>query len=212
MKIDLKTIVLLSALVAVGLNICQFIDSALQQREAFAPAWAAADKTTPSPQPAGSKRSPLAVTPSPTPTPASAAAPAPDPVAAAAAKLTAAGLNPAYAALYVDVQSRTGTPWQLLAAIHKVETNQRGDTAVTSSAGATGPMQFMPATWRSYAADGDRNGTTDIHDVDDAMLTAGRYLAANGAARGQYGAALYRYNHSSKYVATVTGIATRLGL
>jgi membrane-bound lytic murein transglycosylase B len=73
-------------------------------------------------------------------------------------------------------------------------------------------MQFMPATFAHYAMDGDGNGTRDITDVDDAVMSAGRYLAANGAKSGNYTNALYQYNHSSSYVSTVRGIAARLGL
>ena len=50
-------------------------------------------------------------------------------------------------------------------------------------------MQFMPATWRSYGRGGD------IQDPRDAILAAGRFLAAAGAARSEAGA-LYRYNPS----------------
>ena len=139
-------------------------------------------------------------------------APAPDPVTAAESKLSAAGLNPAYAGLYLSVQARTGTPWQLLAAVHMTETHQSGSTAIRSYAGAVGPFQFMPATWKVYALDGDNDGRTDITSLDDAALTAGRYLAAGGASHGSYTTALYHYNHSYTYVNHVLAIADRLGL
>lgn len=201
MKINLKTTILLSSGLALTLNIWNLVDSALQRRDAFAPAWAYSDTAKPgaSPSPAGK-----AAAPSP--------APASNPTTAAAARLSAAGLKPEYAALYLSVQARTGTPWQLLAAVHKVETGQSGTTSRSSSAGATGPMQFMPATWAHYAADGNDDGATDIHNLDDAMLTAGRYLAAGGANHGQYSTALYHYNHSWSYVSRVSGIAGKLGL
>ena len=55
------------------------------------------------------------------------------------------------------------------------------DAGITGygEAGATGPMQFMPATFALYAADGDGNGTTDITNLSDSLLTAGRYLAGS---------------------------------
>ncbi|MDB5178090.1 MAG: lytic transglycosylase [Patescibacteria group bacterium] len=202
MKLNLKTTILLSSLLAATLNIWQFFDSALQRRDAFSPSWAYADKAAgPTPAPA-----------TPHTASAQAAAPAPDPTAAAAAKLTAAGLKPGYAALYLSVQARTGTPWQLLAAVHSVETGQSGTTSRASYAGAIGPMQFMPATFNHYAADGNGDGVTSITDLDDAMFTAGRYLAAGGADKARYSNALYNYNHSWSYVSKVTGIAHRLGL
>ncbi|HUD10913.1 MAG TPA: lytic murein transglycosylase, partial [Candidatus Saccharimonadia bacterium] len=93
-------------------------------------------------------------------------------------------------------------------AVHSVESGQSGDTTRTSSAGATGPMQFIPATFYAYAAPGQ----TDIDNTADAVLAAGRYLAAGGAARGDYQNALYHYNHSWDYVDHVMAIADSLGL
>lgn len=184
-------------------------------KAAFSPGWAdAATIKTPSAQAAKSNATPAETLPSDsTSTPAPTAPPAAaDPVIAAQAKLTAAGLKPEYAGLYLAAQARTGTPWQLIAAVHRVETGQRGDTAVTSYAGAVGPMQFMPATFRAYALDGDGNGTKTITDVDDAVFSAANYLRAGGADKGVYSTALYHYNHSNTYVNNVLAIARRLGL
>ncbi|GAC1602763.1 MAG: hypothetical protein NVS3B29_06400 [Candidatus Saccharimonadales bacterium] len=163
-----------------------------------------ADASAATPKTAASTVTPIA---SPAP-----AGPAADPVAAAQARLTTAHLKPDYAALYLAVQARTGTPWQLLAAVHQVETGGSGDTTRTSYAGAVGPMQFMPTTFAHYALDGDGNGTKSITSVDDAVMSAGNYLRAGGASEGRYSAALYNYNHSSAYVNNVLTIARRLGL
>src|SRR3546814_18632247 len=62
-----------------------------------------------------------------------------------------------------------------------------------SAAGAQGPMQFMPATWAAYGGGGD------INDTRDAIFGAARYLAANNGAN-DIDHALYRYNHSNRYV------------
>jgi membrane-bound lytic murein transglycosylase B len=212
MRIDLKTTIMLSTLLAVILNVGQYVSSYQQKKDAFAPSWAYASGSNPSSTTTPPK---LAVIQASAPTSASSGAssvPVASNADAVAARLKSAGLKPDYASLYLMVQARTGTPWQLLAAVHRVETGQSGNTSRSSYAGATGPMQFMPSTFAHYAADGDGDGTKSITDVDDAMLSAGRYLAANGAARGQYATALYRYNHSWAYVSKVTGIATRLGL
>lgn len=122
------------------------------------------------------------------------------------------GFKTDFAHLYLKAQKLTGTPWQLIAAVHKVETGQRGDTTVASYAGAQGPMQFMPATWRAYAKDADGDGATNIHDVDDAILTGANYLRAGGAAQGNYQRALFSYNHAQWYVNKVLAIARPLGL
>jgi membrane-bound lytic murein transglycosylase B len=213
MPLNLKTTVIASSALAGLLNLVQFADSYNQQAKAsFAPSWAeAAPVHASSSQPAARATTAAVTAPAPV-APAPAAAVAADPIAAASAKLSAAGLKPEFAANYLSVQAQTGTPWQLLAAVHRVETGQSGDTARRSYAGATGPMQFMPTTFAHYALDGDANGTRDITDLDDALLTAGNYLRAGGAAHGNYQTALFNYNHSNTYVANVLGIAHRLGL
>ena len=220
MKIDLKTTILLSTGLALVLNLIHFASSTAT-KDAFVPSWAYTAGTTPTRSAAASTANtddpPKLALLTATPTPASSggaslATTSSNSGSYVASRLSAAGLNPNYASLYLAAQQATGTPWQLLAAVHKVETNQSGDTTRSSGAGATGPMQFLPATFDHYATDGNGDGVTDVHNVSDAVFTAGRYLAANGAAHGQYGQALYGYNHSWSYVSTVTGIYSRLGL
>jgi len=74
---------------------------------------------------------------------------------------------------------------------------------------AIGPMQFIPATWRRWGADGNGDGTADPNQIDDAALAAGRYLCASGSLRSPAGwrAAIYTYNHSDAYVDKVAGVA-----
>ncbi len=208
MNFSLKSTIIASTALAGLLNLVQFaVSYNYHARDAFTPYWADAAQVTPSPSPA-TKASAVVPTPSPV-----TGAPVPaDPAAPIATKLSAAGLNPSFAANYLSVQNQTGTPWQLLAAVHETETGQSGNTARKSYAGATGPMQFMPATFAHYAMDGDGNGTKDITDFDDALLTAGNYLRAGGADKAKYSAALYNYNHSNTYVSHVLSIAHRLGL
>lgn len=100
---------------------------------------------------------------------------------------------------YRAAQRRTGVDWTYLAAIHLVETRM-GRIRGTSTAGAQGPMQFLPATWERYGAGGD------INDPRDAILGAARLLRANGAP-GDMAGALWRYNPSDRYVGAVTGYA-----
>lgn len=45
---------------------------------------------------------------------------------------------------------------------------------------AVGPMQIIPETWDRYGADGDGDGARDPQQIDDAALTAARYLCAVG--------------------------------
>jgi soluble lytic murein transglycosylase-like protein len=100
---------------------------------------------------------------------------------------------------YRDAERRTGVPWEYLAAIHLVETRM-GRIRGPSTAGAVGPMQFMPATWARYGAGGD------INDPHDAIQAAARLLRAHGAPRDM-ATALWHYNPSSRYVGAVTEYA-----
>ena len=100
-------------------------------------------------------------------------------------------------AYYGEAEAASGIPWAYLAAIHLVET-RLGRIQGTSSAGAQGPMQFLPATWARY-------GQGDINDDHDAILAAARLLQANGGPG--MGRALLRYNNSNHYVAAVDSYA-----
>lgn len=109
-------------------------------------------------------------------------------------------------AVYQQVAAKYGIPWQLLEAVHQIESGKRWNQPRRSGAGATGPMQFLPSTWRSYGQDGNGDGSADIMNPYDALHGAANYLAANGANRGDIDNALFRYNHSSAYVAKVKSI------
>ena len=114
--------------------------------------------------------------------------------------------------IYRAASAKYGVPWQLIEAVHQVESGKSCSTARKSSAGATGPMQFMLGTWRSYGQDGNGDGVTDITNVYDAVYGGANYLAANGANRGDLSGALYHYNHSTSYVNKVLAIAREIGL
>lgn len=99
-------------------------------------------------------------------------------------------------ALYQEAEARFGVPWYVLASVNLVETGM-GRIVGLSSAGAQGPMQFMPATWAAYGLGGD------VWNPRDAILGAANYLAANGGGNGTpeglYNA-LFHYNRSDHYV------------
>jgi murein DD-endopeptidase MepM/ murein hydrolase activator NlpD len=105
--------------------------------------------------------------------------------------------------------STYGIPWQVLAAINKIESNF-GRNMGPSSAGAVGWMQFMPSTWRRWGTDATRDGIADPWDPEDAVFSAARYLAAAGG-RGDLYRGIFAYNHADWYVRDVLELATVYG-
>ena len=103
---------------------------------------------------------------------------------------------------YELAEERFGVPWTVLASVNFVET-RFGRILGPSSAGALGPMQFLPTTWERYGAGGD------IMDPHDAILGAARYLRASGALSDIRGA-LFAYNQSTDYVDSVLDYAQQM--
>jgi len=117
-----------------------------------------------------------------------------------------------FRAIYMAAGAHFGVPWQLIEAVHEVESGKSGSTSKRSGAGAQGPMQFMPGTWRTYGIDGDGDGTADANNVVDAIYGGANLLASSGAAEGNFDAALLNYNHAMWYVTKVKTIAYEIGL
>ncbi|WP_211241107.1 lytic transglycosylase domain-containing protein [Pseudonocardia spinosispora] len=106
--------------------------------------------------------------------------------------------------LYGEAQQRFGVDWTVLAAVNLVETRM-GRVVGLSSAGAQGPMQFMPPTWAQYGLGGD------VWQPRDAILGAANYLAANGGADpARLDRALKRYNNDVRYVRAVRDYAAMM--
>jgi Transglycosylase SLT domain len=103
-----------------------------------------------------------------------------------------------------------GLSWTVLAAIGQIESAD-GTNIGPSSAGAMGPMQFLPSTWAVWGIDAfGQTGPPNILDPYDAVPSAARLLCADGAAGG--GQALYDaifdYNHADWYVSEVLALAS----
>jgi soluble lytic murein transglycosylase-like protein len=104
---------------------------------------------------------------------------------------------------YHAAEAETGVGWNYLAAINLVET-RFGSINGVSTAGAQGPMQFLPSTFAGYGQGGD------IHSPRDSIMAAGRFLAASGFANDP-DRAIFAYNHSNNYVRAVDQYASLIG-
>lgn len=112
-----------------------------------------------------------------------------------------------YLPIYQEAGKKYGVPWEILAGIHKIETDFGRNLSV-SSVGARGHFQFMDKTWLGwsypggtalgdlpdsvdttdpklikiyggYGVDGNGDGKADPNDPVDAIHAAAKYLAAN---------------------------------
>jgi len=102
-----------------------------------------------------------------------------------------------------------GMSWTVLAAIGQIESGDGANNG-PSSAGALGPMQFMPATWAEWGINGfGPPGPPDIMNPLDAIPSAARMLCAAGAGNpATLSQAIFAYNHAAWYVAEVLALAS----
>ncbi|MDP4551369.1 lytic transglycosylase domain-containing protein [Alkalihalobacillus macyae] len=135
-----------------------------------------------------------------------------------------------YIDLYREAAEEYEVQWELLAAVHRVETKFSTMETLESPKGAIGHYQFMPLTWigwsyggsrlgeldkddlvdltdlklidkyGGYGKDGNGDGKADPYNLTDAAYTAASYLSANGASEGRLKSALFAYNQSDEYV------------
>lgn len=76
---------------------------------------------------------------------------------------------------------------------------------------ALGPMQLVPDSWRNWRSDGNGDGVKDPQNIDDATLTAARYLCRAGdglRTDADWVTAIRAYNHDDDYVAHVSADAS----
>lgn len=120
------------------------------------------------------------------------------PIGAAGAGTLTAGrgeqaIPPTVAAVYEQVAAKSGVPAAVLAAVGYIE-SRHGQNPATSSAGAQGPMQFLPTTWAALKCTGN------IQELQPAVVCAARYLTVlaqepgarrSGVDRWQYAACRY---------------------
>ncbi|THV43307.1 lytic transglycosylase domain-containing protein [Glycomyces buryatensis] len=117
--------------------------------------------------------------------------------------------------------------WTTLAGIGATETNhgttggnriQSDGTTLTDIIGSTygemGPMQFLPDTWERWGADGNGDGETDPHNIDDATVAAANYLCHDEhdmTTPADWYDAVFSYNHVDTYVQKVYDRADEYG-
>ena len=101
-----------------------------------------------------------------------------------------------------------GMSWTVLAAIGQIESGDGANNG-PSSAGALGPMQFMPGTWAEWGINGfGPPGPPDIMNPLDAIPSAARMLCAAGAGNpATLRGAIFAYNHATWYVDEVLALA-----
>ena len=123
-----------------------------------------------------------------------------------------AGTQPAsYIELFKDSAAEycPGLSWTVLAAIGQIESDD-GTNVGPSSAGALGPMQFLPSTWARWGIDAfGQTGPPNVMNPYDAVPSAARLLCADGAAAGgsSLSHAIFDYNHANWYVSEVLALA-----
>ena len=124
------------------------------------------------------------------------------------------GLPGSYLELFQQSAARycPSLSWTVLAAIGQIESAD-GTNVGPSSAGAMGPMQFLPSTWAVWGISGfGRTGPPDIMNAYDAVPSAARMLCADGASQGTVTglrAAVFAYNHATWYVNEVLALAAQ---
>ncbi|MGE5280708.1 MAG: lytic murein transglycosylase [Chloroflexota bacterium] len=111
--------------------------------------------------------------------------------------------------IYQACGTEYGVPWEVLAAINKLETSF-GTNLGTSTAGAIGWMQFLPSSWKAYGLDANGDGRKDPYNPVDAICAAAHLLKVDGAAHDLYGA-IFSYNHADWYVQEVLANARAYG-
>ena len=102
---------------------------------------------------------------------------------------------------YKQAEETWGIEWEYLAAINLIETRM-GRIHGVSTAGAVGPMQFLPTTW-AECCEGDPT------QPSDAIPGAAKYLTIRGGPENMP-RAIWGYNNSDYYVDAVSAYANVL--
>ena len=118
---------------------------------------------------------------------------------------------PQLRALWQRAGARYGIPWQVLAAINKVESNF-GRNMGPSSAGAIGWMQFMPSTWAALGRRRQRRRRRRPVERRGRDLRCGALPRGARAGPRTSPRAVFSYNHAHWYVDEVLQLAQLFGV
>lgn len=116
----------------------------------------------------------------------------------------------------IEEKSQRKAAWainELLALQTMYKNNPRQVLDLRGSwAGAFGLSQFLPSSYLKLGVDGNKDGTINLFDVQDAAHSIGNYLSNAGWGKNKKSQhrAVYNYNHSDAYVNAVLGLAKRL--
>jgi murein DD-endopeptidase MepM/ murein hydrolase activator NlpD len=111
--------------------------------------------------------------------------------------------------IYQACGTEYGIPWEVLAAINKIESDF-GTNMGPSTAGAIGWMQFLPSSWETYGLDANGDGHKDPYNPVDAICAAAHLLKVSGGNSDLY-QAIFSYNHADWYVQEVLSTARAYG-
>ena len=99
-----------------------------------------------------------------------------------------------------------------------IELHESGELDVAllkgSIAGAFGISQFLPRSFKNFALDGNKNGTTSLFEIEDAIWSVANYFKAHGWRHGisysEKRKVIWAYNKSEAYIDTILKVATIL--
>ncbi len=108
-------------------------------------------------------------------------------------------------------RARRRAQWALGELYHLTQIAQKLEmdplSIMGSFAGAMGPAQFIPSTFRSYGVDGDGDGIASPFNMKDAKASMAHYLKSSGwsenASDEKKRRAVFKYNRSEIYVNTI---------
>ena len=99
--------------------------------------------------------------------------------------------------LFVNAGAKYGIPWAFLATINRIETNYGSSASEVSSAGALGPMQFMPSTWQEYGKGSPFDYVNAVNASAKMFKQLGMKMSQMTGSQSAYYVALYSGSYNA---------------